>query len=140
MPAVKKPNLEIVKPAEKPTNAHSKSSVRSHQIAQDVYKLLVKNKLYLNPKLHRETLIQHINVDKNVLSGVFQHVFGTTLPDYVNRLRLRAAMRLLATSTKGMEEVALQSGYCSERTFYRNFHEKFGISPTAYRKSVAKKK
>jgi transcriptional regulator GlxA family with amidase domain len=128
--------LEIVKPADTPANIHSKSSVRSNQIARHVYKLLVQDKLYLNPKLHREMLIQQINVDKNVLSGVFQHVFGTTLPDYVNRLRLRTAVKMLTSSMMSMEEIALQSGYCSERTFYRNFHEKFHMSPTAYRKSV----
>jgi transcriptional regulator GlxA family with amidase domain len=51
----------------------------------------------------------------------------------VEQLRLEAARRELELSDKGMEEVALASGFSSAELLRRAFMRRYGIHPHTYR-------
>jgi AraC-like DNA-binding protein len=57
---------------------------------------------------------------------------------YLKSLRVTAAMRRLAFTNKGMQEIALGCGFESVRTFNRAFSEETGISPSEYRRALRK--
>jgi AraC family transcriptional regulator len=66
----------------------------------------------------------------------FECLTGLTPHQYVRRTRLReAAMRLAAESGKVLD-IALDSGFGDVSNFNRAFRSEFGMSPTAYRKSL----
>jgi AraC family transcriptional regulator len=66
----------------------------------------------------------------------FECLTGLTPHQYVRRTRLReAAMRLPAESGKVLD-IALDSGFGDVSNFNRAFRSEFGMSPTAYRKSL----
>ena len=66
------------------------------------------------------------------LSRYFLRSFGIGIPQYVNTLRLRSALLLLQSGTRGTTDCALESGFPSVRTFYRVFRNEFGCSPKEY--------
>jgi len=60
-----------------------------------------------------------------------------TLSQYLRRVRLARACRLLGTSGKNILEVALECGYSSPSHFSNIFRKSFGCSPKLYRKSFS---
>jgi AraC-like DNA-binding protein len=63
----------------------------------------------------------------------FQAVFGEAPLAFRTRLRLERAARLLRESNEPVTELSLRAGYQSLGTFSATFHERFGLSPSAYR-------
>jgi transcriptional regulator GlxA family with amidase domain len=70
--------------------------------------------------------------DRN-FARVFARELGVTPARYVEQLRLEAARRELELSDRGMEEVALASGFSSAELLRRAFMRRYRISPHAYR-------
>ena len=57
-----------------------------------------------------------------------------TFSKLVGSLRIEHAKKLLVSTDYSMLEIALESGFSTDRTFYRVFTEFEGISPGDYRK------
>jgi transcriptional regulator GlxA family with amidase domain len=64
---------------------------------------------------------------------VFTREFGVTPARYVEQLRLEAARRELELSDKGMEEIAIASGFSSADLLRRAFMRRCGTPPHSYR-------
>jgi AraC-like DNA-binding protein len=54
--------------------------------------------------------------------------------EFITYLRLDEAKRLLDNSDLTIENIAYECGFNTYSTFYRQFCERYRISPTAYRK------
>ena len=70
--------------------------------------------------------------DRN-FARVFAQELGVTPARYVEQLRLEAARRELELSDKGLEQVALASGFSSGELLRRAFMRRYGIPPHTYR-------
>lgn len=57
-----------------------------------------------------------------------------TLGNYINRIRLETAMKLLRYSEQPVKEIAYQIGYETVSAFSKSFRKMFGVSPTSIRK------
>jgi two-component system response regulator YesN len=55
--------------------------------------------------------------------------------DFLRKLRLEKATRLLQTDTIGLAEVAARSGFQSASYFCRAFRQSFNMSPGEFRES-----
>ena len=75
------------------------------------------------------------NVSPRTLSRRFQLATGLGPMQYLLRHRLHVAARLLGSTTLGVEQVALQSGFQSATVFGRNFRREYGVPPREYRKA-----
>lgn len=64
---------------------------------------------------------------------LFKQAFGTTPMQYLQELRLRAAIRYLATTDKPIQEIAEITGFSNLHYFSRMFKKKVGESPSAWR-------
>ncbi len=64
---------------------------------------------------------------------VFSHEFGVTPARYVHQLRLEAAQRALELSDKGLEEIAVATGFSSADLLRRAFMRRYRIAPHTYR-------
>ena len=58
---------------------------------------------------------------------------GIDVRDAARRTRVRAACRLLQTTTLSMKEIASRAGFSSASRFDRDFKTVCGVSPSAYR-------
>ncbi|NBD12911.1 MULTISPECIES: GlxA family transcriptional regulator [Corallococcus] len=67
----------------------------------------------------------------------FRKATGDTPLDYVQRLRIEAARRLLETTPRTVEDIAQAIGYADTTSFRRRFKARTGLSPGDYRKRFA---
>lgn len=66
-------------------------------------------------------------------SRMFKKSTGLTPLQYVTRLRLAEAQRLLRETRRSVIEIGLEVGYTSPSHFAQVFRREFGLSPSAYR-------
>jgi len=61
----------------------------------------------------------------------FKEYFGTTIYDYITRLRMEYARELLMGADKSVYEVALQVGFSHQNNFSAAFKKYYGVPPSA---------
>ena len=93
-------------------------------------------KLYLQPGFSRNQAAALIGVQPRQLSAMFRQ-FAAGFPDYINHLRLdHSVMLLKAKGNYTIEAVAEECGFQSRQTFHRLFIDRYGMTPTEYRKTI----
>jgi AraC family cel operon transcriptional repressor len=65
----------------------------------------------------------------------FQRYYGETPTDFINRLRLRQAVRSLNEPDIKISAIAAELGFDSLSHFHRLFKRHYGLTPAAYRRS-----
>jgi len=83
-------------------------------------------------------LARRLGLSEGSFSRLFRQHTNSTVPEYVNRLRIAHACRLLAETDKTVSEIVQTCGYRSPAHFQRQFQKIHGVSPKAYRQSVRK--
>ncbi len=78
-------------------------------------------------------------VTRTHLARVLKAATNQTPTEYINRLRLEHAARLLATTTLSILDVAAECGFEQPAYFYRLFGARFHTSPHAYRVAAARR-
>ncbi|HOP62648.1 MAG TPA: GyrI-like domain-containing protein [Spirochaetota bacterium] len=67
---------------------------------------------------------------------IFAGMMGETLNRFIQRVRVeKAAMMLVSNPRKNMTEIAFDCGYSGSAQFSRAFRERFGTSPSEWRRS-----
>lgn len=96
--------------------------------------MIIENQLFLNPKINREEILQATGIGKNVLVPLLKKYSGSAnLNDYINRLRLEYAVRIMQTNKVfTIDYIAETSGFNSRSTFYRAFQNVYGMTPSQY--------
>lgn len=67
---------------------------------------------------------------------LFVRVFGESPHEFVTRLRMERARRLLEADQMPVTEICLEIGYVSLGTFSARFAERIGQSPSEYRRAA----
>jgi len=80
-------------------------------------------------------MVRASGFSRSHFSRLFHYRFGMSPLDYLNGLRLREAMRLLADTPAPVTEIALRSGFTDPNYFSRVFRKACGMSPRAYRQN-----
>ena len=80
-----------------------------------------------------EAASERAGVSKNHLSFEFSRETGETFTEYVARVRVDEAKRLLATTQLLVYEVGVRVGYPSVEHFSRVFKKVTGVSPVKFR-------
>lgn len=85
-------------------------------------------------KLSLEEVASHVHLHPNYLSELFHKKTGVHFSEYVTRVRIQEAKRLLSDTNCKIEDVSERAGFMSYRHFCRVFHKQEGVSPSSYRK------
>jgi YesN/AraC family two-component response regulator len=93
---------------------------------------LIENR-YVETTLHVSTVAQDLGVSTEHLCRVLKRHTGLTFVTLLRRARVRAACRLLQTTTLSMKEIAGRAGFSSASRFDRDFKTVCGVSPSEYR-------
>jgi transcriptional regulator GlxA family with amidase domain len=88
----------------------------------------------LKRDLSVEVLARRANLGARHFSRRFKSVFGLPPAEYVERLRLDEARKLLPTRRQTVDNVAALVGYSSADSFRRAFERRFGVAPSIYEK------
>ncbi len=76
-----------------------------------------------------------LGISRNHLMRLFRQHEGCTQTQYLARVQVDNAQRLLRVTQDGILEVALACGFASLSSFYKRFREITGTTPTAWRES-----
>ena len=87
------------------------------------------------PELSLKLIAKHINVNASHLSHQFNQEAGMSIPEYVNRLRMEEAQKLLCGSASySIGQIAAAVGMQDVNYFTKVFKRIVGCTPTIYRK------
>lgn len=81
-----------------------------------------------------ELLSRRFGVSPFRISRIFSERLHSSLPHYINSRRLEYAKDLLTNTGLSVTRIALDSGFGSTRTFFREFKRACGVSPGEYRR------
>lgn len=84
--------------------------------------------------LSLEQLAREFGVSPFRVSRIFSSKLHSSFPLYVNSRRLEYAKELLANSSLTVTRIALDAGFGSTRTFFREFGRAFHVSPGEFRR------
>lgn len=84
-----------------------------------------------------EEIAQHVGLHHDHVMSTFRRTCGITLWDYVTRLRVSEAQRLLATTDMPILSICHRAGFSSTSRMYEAFHRVRGITPAEYRKRAS---
>ena len=83
--------------------------------------------------LTAQSIAAELYVSRSKLCEAFRRVLGKGVAERLREERMKAAHRMLASSTKSVAEVAQAAGYARASSFDEAFRREFGCSPTAWR-------
>lgn len=120
---------EVVGEAEKPSSA----SARERRRAVEAALWLGEN---ATAPVGLEDAARHAGLSPFHFLRVFAKVLGVTPHQYLVRLRLARAAKLLAEEALSVTEVALESGFADLSNFVRTFGRVAGASPKRFRRAA----
>lgn len=78
-------------------------------------------------------LADHIGVNRSYLASSFKKAMGYSPKEYLLRLRMEKAKKLLETTNQPINSIANSVGYTDQLAFSRMFKRYSGVSPKTYR-------
>lgn len=90
---------------------------------------------YSNQELSVDTICQTLNVSSTYFSTIFKRETGISFVNYLTKVRMEQALRLLNTTTEKAYAIAGQVGYAEPNYFSYVFKKEYGVSPSKYRAS-----
>ncbi|MEG2377927.1 MAG: AraC family transcriptional regulator [Clostridia bacterium] len=94
---------------------------------------------HFDGKLYLEDVCRIALMSHSTFSYIFKQVTGQTFSEYVMKLRLSCACKLLDTTDMTITEICQNSGFGDSTYFTRMFKKRFGIPPSRYRADSGKK-
>jgi AraC-like DNA-binding protein len=118
---------------------HSRASLlpgnkQQRQLVSRLREFLLKDKYFATYDIDIQKLVPEMATNRTYLFEALKAVTGKTPMEFINYLRLDEAKRLLDNSDLTIETIAIECGFNTTRTFYNQFHERYRMTPAAYRR------
>ncbi|HHV12091.1 MAG TPA: response regulator [Clostridiales bacterium] len=97
----------------------------------DKIKEIVHNNV--NQIITRESIAKEIFLNPDYLSKLFKKETGLALSDYITRIKVEEAKRLLTNTHKSIGEITADLGYTNFSYFSQMFKKETNMSPNQYR-------
>lgn len=126
-----------------------------HSIIRSILKLRLEDgKISSRIEIDRTIEYMHTNLDMKItledmakvacmspshFSRIFKQETGASPIDYLGRIRMDRARKLLLAGDKSITEIALECGFNSPAYLSASFYKKFRTTPSAYRKNLPAK-
>ena len=108
-------------------------SAANLQICQQLTEHIVS---HLHAPLSLSSLSERFQVSDVHLNQIFKQTQGTTVMNFVTRMRIEAAKTIIAQTPERISDVAQLVGFASDTGFTNTFRRITGISPREYRKKM----
>lgn len=118
---------------------HDGATVRQEK--QDFFSKAIQ---YLDEHFHEsvslETVAEYVGLSSFYFSKLFREEAGITFIDYLTRLRIKEAKRLLLETDHSLKRICFEVGYRDPNYFSRVFKKTIGMSPSDFRRKHTKKR
>lgn len=114
-----------------PGEGSSDLGEKEKRIARRVRSCLEEN--YADSALTVNGIAQAMNYSANYLGNAFRREYGMTVSDYLTRLRIDIARKLMEDTGLKFYEIAFRVGFNDQHYFSRIFRRVVGLSPREYR-------
>lgn len=106
------------------------------RLAQAIERVMQRERLYRDPMLSLPRLASAVGSNANDVSQVLNAHFGLGYHDYVARLRVAEAQRILndPDRTETLLEILLEVGFNSKSVFNAAFKRETGLTPSEFRR------
>lgn len=103
----------------------------AEKIAPIIQRLMEEEHFYLKQDIKISDLAREIGTCRTYLSKYLNQELGVSFSDYINKQRIEYAKQLLREEEKTMrmDQIAFNSGFSSEVSFYRNFKKFASMTP-----------
>ncbi len=110
-------------------------------LSENIYIREAENyiRFHYDSEISINKLAASLNLSAEYFSRLFKSETGMTPQNMVIKYRTEKARRLLSSTSLSINEIAACIGIHDQRYFSKLFKEKFGCSPTEYRKSKSRK-
>ena len=123
-----------VKLAENYFNALSKSQKGKSEIIHKVERYVEE---HIAEDFGRDDIARALFFNSAYLSRMFKAETGISLNEFVGKVRMREAKRLLDTTNYSISLAASKTGYSNFSYFTKQFKEAYGVTPSEYKKRNA---
>ena len=107
---------------------------KQYMIVSQMNDYLISDRNFIKPDVNIDKIAEQIGISRTSLYQAIKEVKGDEKPqEYIHNFRLEETRRLLDHTHLPIKAIASQCGYTLS-TFYRQFQEKYEISPAEYRK------
>lgn len=91
------------------------------------------DKGFANAELGVNNLSKKLGYSPNYLGNAFKRAYGFTVADYIGRVRVAEAKRLMDQTDLMVYEIAFRVGFGDQHYFSRAFKKYAGVTPSEYR-------
>ncbi len=112
------------------------SEGKKKEIISELKKIILREKLYLNPNLKIKNFAKRLHLPEKELSIIINDSIGKNFSSFINEYRINEACLLLIEQDIKISDIPLQVGFFSRSTFNSIFKELKGLTPTEYRTSI----
>ncbi|TBL71599.1 AraC family transcriptional regulator [Paenibacillus thalictri] len=92
---------------------------------------------HFKDNIRLEDVAEHIALSPSRTYHLFKEIIGDGFKEYVIKMRVKEAQRLLIGTDLPVTEVYLKSGFPNHASFYRSFHQFVKMTPREYRDGSA---
>ncbi|MCL2435570.1 MAG: helix-turn-helix domain-containing protein [Lentimicrobiaceae bacterium] len=109
-------------------------SSQQRQLVSHLRERLLRDRYFATSDIDIQKLVTEMAISRTPLFEAVKAVTGHTPMEFISHLRLEEAKRLLDHSSLTIEAIASECGFSTLSTFYRQFRERYSITPAEYRK------
>lgn len=110
---------------------------KASQLFANVEKTIEEHQLFLMQNLKVSDLASYTGSNEKYIYYSIKQCAGCTFSELINRKRIEHAIQLMASDDKmKFKQIAIQSGYSSLSSFYRNFKLYRGTTPSEYQDNL----
>ena len=103
-------------------------------IGRKIETLMVEQHYFIKKDLKITDLAKEIGSNRTYVSNYINRTFNSSFSDYINSMRIEYAKKLLEnpSDNKKLVQIADESGFANEQSFYRNFKKFTGMTPAEW--------
>lgn len=94
---------------------------------------------YYQEKITLDDLVEVTGYNKSYISQIMKQALGINYYEYLTRIRIREAIFELTNTEEKISEIAYNSGFSDLKAFNTAFKDRFGKTPSQYRKMLVMK-
>lgn len=106
--------------------------LNKQSFAEKLKQLMHSDRQFLAPGVNRDTVAAALGTNRTYLCYYIRETYGQSFPEYINTLRLEAALDMFNSGDYDIQGVAEAVGYTCYSSFYRAFMKRYGVKPTDF--------